>query len=245
MQAIGRVALTSSNNLTYATQDILNQSHSLDYLIGDNNGSASIPPGTSTNPSNNIVTLQTYGIAANTIFTPNVNTLVFNYGPGPADYVDSLIVAVDGTTITLQDNVWTYFANVAVGSAIANTANGGLVDNTIININYLTGAYDMVVFGNYSNTMYPLVDVIRVNDLLTVNGVTTVVTAVNGPAGEVIVNPALTSGANGLITISRGLTSTYENVIVYGPVGQQYFPEVILDDGTILTTEDGTIILLG
>jgi uncharacterized protein (DUF4213/DUF364 family) len=36
-----------------------------------------------------------------------------------------------------------------------------------------------------------------------------------------------------------------EEVIIYGPVGLQYYPELTTESGITIITEDGKIILLG
>ena len=46
-----------------------------------------------------------------------------------------------------------------------------------------------------------------------------------------------------LVEISRNYLST--NVQIFGPVGLQYLPEFITEDGKTIITEDGNILVLG
>jgi hypothetical protein len=113
----------------------------------------------------------------------------------------------------------------------------------------LTGSYDIVNNGNYSNTQLPMADVIRVGDLLTVNGVAQTVTSItystNIANSVVVLSGPLTSGANGLISIGRNLISIDDSIKIFGPVGTQYLLELATEDGKILITEDGNALLIG
>jgi hypothetical protein len=55
----------------------------------------------------------------------------------------------------------------------------------------------------------------------------------------------LTLGANGLISIGRTITSLYNNVQIFGPVGTQYYLTLTTESGNILITEDGNTLLIG
>jgi hypothetical protein len=153
-----------------------------------------------------------------------------------------LVTGVDGNNITIQDNVWTYFANVATGNAKAG-------NNQVINISTLTNNYDIVNNGQYSNTQLKIADVIRVGDILYVNGTSQTVTSIalsSNVANSVInLSGPLTLGANGLISIGRTITSLYNNVQIFGPVGTQYYLTLTTESGNILITEDGNTLLMG
>ena len=236
-RVLGRIAMKSNTSMNYTGIDALSNAHTLYAALGYNTGSAQITGGTFASPSNNIILMQTYGVSTNTLFTANVSTVQFNYGPGSTDYIKSLVTVVDGNYIQIQDNVWTYFANVAVGAAVAG-------NNRLINTTSFTGSYDIVNGGVYSNTSNPIIDVIRVGDTLSINGNSSVVTSVNTSTQRVTLQYALTNGANGLISISRTYNSQ-GNIYISGPLGTQYFPQLITDNGTVLLTEDGKTILLG
>jgi hypothetical protein len=238
MRVIGRYAMKSNASLNYTTTDALQTGYPLQHYLNTGSG-AYIVGGTAAKPSNNIVVISnTLGANVANIFTPNSSIISFTYGTGATDFVSSLVIATNpaANTITLQDNVWTYFANVAV----ANTIN-----NIQLNILSLTGSYDFVNNGNYSNTEYPMMDVIRANDVLYVNGTSQTVSSVNYVTGVVTLNSALSAGGNGLVSISRTMSSTYENVQIYGPVGTQYFLALTDELGNVLTDEQGNDILIG
>ena len=226
-QVIGRMQVESSKSLTYSIVDYTSTAN----LIGGNTySSAVIVPGTPSVPSNNIVKITPVGTnnIAN-VFIANTSVLKFYYGTGQTDYVSSLVVAVNKTanTVTLKDNVWTYVANVVTASA--NNGNNALLNITGINSVNTNFAYsstgtgsttlvwDFINNGNYSNTMYPLSDIIHVGDVLYVNGASQSVSSVDPVNGIVTLSGALASGANGLVSIGRNLLSTFGNTFVYTP----------------------------
>jgi hypothetical protein len=240
-KVIGRIAMASNSNMNFHAVDALDTGYTLGYYAG-NAATVSITSGTATNPSNNIVTFNNlYGANIATFITANNTELVLTYGTTKNDVVHGLVTKVNyaSNTVTLQDNVWTYFANVAIGTA----SNG---NNQIINISSLTWSYNIVNNGNYSNTAYPIKDVIRVGDKITVNGVEQTVTSFTDPSyTSVILSGSLTNGANGYISVGRGITSLYDNVQIIGPVGVQYFAQLGSENGDIITTETGDWLLIG
>jgi hypothetical protein len=88
-------------------------------------------------------------------------------------------------------------------------------------------------------------DIIRVGDTITVNGVAQTVTSFTSPYTSVNLSGPLTSGANGYISVSRTITSLYNNVQIIGPVGTQYFAELGTETGDILISETGAELLIG
>jgi hypothetical protein len=142
-----------------------------------------------------------------------------------------------GNTVTLKDNTWLTFANVAYV-----TANSG---SNVINISSLTGSYDIVNNGNYSNPNYPLLDVVYAGDTISIaNNPPLTVASVNYLSNSITTTTNVTSPANSLMAVNR----TFKNirsVIIYGPLGIQYTEELITEDGKNLTTENDFILLLG
>jgi hypothetical protein len=239
-RVIGRIAMTSSNNMNFKAYDALDTGYTLGYYAG-NAATVTITAGSATNPSNNIVKFDNlYGANISDFITANSTELVFTYGTGINDSVHGLVINVSNAsnTVTLQDNVWTHFANVAIGVA----SNG---NNQIINITSLTYSYNIVNNGSYSNTAYPILDIIRVGDTITVNGVAQTVTTFSSPYTTVVLSGPLTSGANGFISVSRTITSLYNNVQIIGPVGTQYLAELATENGDIITSETGAELLIG
>ena len=242
MQVLGRIAMESNSAMNFIAQDALFSGLPVSYYT--NSGvTAEIVAGTSTNPSNNIISF-TNLLGANlaNIFVANTSTIKFFYGSGNTDVINSLVTEVDGNNITIQDNVWTYFANVATGTA----QNG---NNYVINISTLTGSYDIVNNGQYTNPNIKIADVIRVGDILYVNGtsqtVTSIVASSNVANTVVTLAGPLSSGANGYISIGRTSTSLADNIQIFGPVGTQYYLELTTENGDVLITEDGLTLLIG
>lgn len=240
-KVVGRIAMGSSNTMDFHAFDALDTGYSLGYYAGVA-ATATMPAGNATNPSNNIVRFNNlYGANISDFVTANTTELIFTYGTEFNDVVHGLVVKINdaANTVTLEDNVWTYFANVAIGTSAANG------NNQIINISTVTYSYNIVNNGSYSNTMYPIKDMIRVGDIVTVNGVAQTVTSFNSPFTSVLLSGPLTSGANGYISIGRGITSLYNNVQIIGPVGTQYLAQLGTENGDIISTETGAWLLIG
>jgi len=239
-KVLGRVVMTSNNNMDFETKYALDTGYTLGYYAG-NTATVTIPAGTSTSTSNNIIKFNNlYGANVSDFITANSTELVFTYGTEVNDVFHGLVVKVDNAsnTVTMEDNVWTYFANVAIGSS----ANG---NNQVINIQSLTWSYNIINNGHYSNTAYPVKDIIRVGDKITVNGVAQTVTAFGSPFTSATLSGPLTSGANGYISVGRSITSLYNQVQIIGPVGTQYLSELGTENGDILTSETGAWLLIG
>jgi hypothetical protein len=240
-KVIGRIAMRSSNKMNFNLTDALDTGYRLSYYAGLA-ATATISSGTAQSPSNNIIKFDNlYGANISNFITANTTEIVFSYGNRPTDSIHGLVVSINdaANTVTLQDNVWTHFANVAIGTSAANG------NNRIINISSLTYSYNIVNNGNYSNTAYPVLDMIRVGDTITVNGAAQTVTSFTSPYTSVNLSGPLANGANGFISVSRGMTSFYDNVQIIGPVGTQYLAQLGTENGNILTTETGTWLLIG
>jgi hypothetical protein len=240
-KVVGRIAMGSSNTMDFHAFDALDTGYSLGYYAGVA-ATATIPAGNATNPSNNVVRFNNlYGANISDFVTANTTELIFTYGTEFNDVVHGLVVKINdaANTVTLEDNVWTYFANVAIGTSAANS------NNQIINISTVTYSYNIVNNGSYSNTMYPIKDMIRVGDTVTVNGVAQTVTSFNSPFTSILLSGPLTSGANGYISVGRGITSLYNNVQIIGPVGTQYLAKLGTENGDIISTETGAWLLIG
>jgi hypothetical protein len=138
--------------------------------------------------------------------------------------------------VVLKDNVWLTYANVAFV-----TANAG---SNVINITSLTGSYDIVNNGEYSNTQYPLKDIVYAGDkVLVANNTEQTVQSVDWEGGTVTLTSNLANTVNSLMSVKRTVSTT--DVIIYGPVGLQYSPELITQDGDTIVTQDNNVITLG
>lgn len=235
-RVLGRYALKSNSALNLSADSLLEEGHTLGYYTGDP-GSYATMTSSWTNQSNNIVEFHALvGANLEQIIVPGDSiTLTTTDG----FKVHSEVVSVSGTpanTVTLTDNTWLTFANVAYVAA-----NSG---NTVINISSLTGSYDIINNGNYSNTAYPLMDIVFAGDkILVANNTEKTVSSVNYVQGTITLTSPLTSSVNSLMSVMR--TVSTNDVTIQGFVGIVFYPELTTEDGTIITTEDGKVILLG
>jgi hypothetical protein len=207
----------------------------LAYNTGTNNSLANVQANF-VNQSNNVVTFTNLYDGANlaSFIFPN-SSISLTTANGFT--IDSEVANVnyDSNTVILRDNVWLTFANVA-----QVTSNAG---SNVINIKTLTGSYDIINNGNYSNTAYPLKDIVYAGDKVQVNNQIAVVASVNYVNGVITLVSTLTYASNGFMSVNR--TVNTNNVRIYGPLGTQYFPEILTEDNRIILTEDGNILVLG
>ena len=243
MRVLGRYTLSSSNDAFFNIEQALYSGHTLSYYMGTTGVPASMVTNFN-NPSNNIITFTSVPVGTNIadIFFANTSTIRLSSNTG--DRISSLVVGVDyvHNQITLQTNTWLTFINVAYVSAIANTS--------AINILSLTGTYSYYNDGEYSNTSYPMMDIIRVGDTILVsNNPSKIVTSVDYINNIAYVNSIITNNAIGMssnISVIRPfVTNSAAHIQIFGPTGVTYVPELITENGFSLTTEDGNIILLG
>ena len=236
MKVLGRYALKSESDLGVDIVDTLNSSHTLSFYTANPASSASMT-GTFSNPSTNIVTFDGLSGANLENILYNDNSLRMRKSDGTPLIFDK-VVSVSGSTVRLENNVWLSFANVAYGVGISG--------NTNINISSLTGSYNLVNGGVYSNTRYPLIDVIQTGDtLLIANNTSKTVSSVNPQQGFITLSSGLSANANGLISISRTISTTGNYIEIFGPVGVQYYSEITDEDGNSIITEEGAYLILG
>jgi hypothetical protein len=145
----------------------------------------------------------------------------------------STITNVDyaNNQITIQDNVFVVFANVAVGSANASS--------NVINIVSVTGQYD----GKFTDKT-PANNIIFVGDSVSLNGGPYyTVQQVFSNGNLKVANSSFGPINNALITVNKSANTDY--VMVYGVIGQYEYPELLTESGFILTTESSSYILAG
>jgi hypothetical protein len=145
----------------------------------------------------------------------------------------STITNVDwaNTQVTIQDNVFVVFANVATGSANASS--------NVINIQTVTGQYD----GNFLNKT-PANNIIFAGDKVSLNGGPYyTVTQVFANGNLYLANNSFGPVNNALITVDKSANT--ETCLVYGVIGFYEYPELITENGYILLTESGITILVG
>lgn len=242
MKMLGRFAIRSNVSYNMASSDALTSSHTLYYYT--NRAASNVTMQTDfVKKSNNIITFNNLGTGVNIatfIFANSTISLSTTNGPN----VQSEIVNIDyaNNQVQLSSNVWLTFANVAYV-----TANSG---SSVINISSLTGLYDIVNGGNYSNTANPLIDIVYPGDTVLIAN-NTVRTVQSVGTNSITVTSAITSNSVSLMSVKRtfnagGTLPTYQQVLINGPIGTQYYPELTTESSSSLTLEDGTtLILLG
>jgi len=145
----------------------------------------------------------------------------------------SVITNVDyaNNKITIQDNVFVVFANVAVGSANASS--------NVINIVSVTGQYD----GKFTDKT-PANNIIFVGDSVSLNGGPYYTVQQVFSNGNIkVANSSFGPINNALITVNKSANTDY--VMVYGVIGQYEYPQLLTENGLILTTESSSYILAG
>ena len=243
-RAIGKFRMRSNGNIQAHMTSALSQGQTLYYYTND--ASANIQMFTDFNQKHtNIMRFNNIGAGTNigTFIFPNTFIrLTPTIGPN----IYSKITGVNylANSITIQDSVILTFSSVAKVTANANSST--------INITSLTGTYNVINGGVYSNTAYPLKDVVYVGDrILIPNNTVRTVQSINYTNNTLTVSSPITANSNGYMTVRRssfsvgGTIGKADQIIFYGPVGIQYFPELAAEDGRIITTEDDKIIILG
>jgi len=213
MKVIGRIAMSSENTNTYDIKSGLEEAHTLSYYSGGG-AYASMVVGTLANPSNNIIRITapnwTVDSNLNNFIIPNTTSIEFAYGTGNNDIISSLIISVNApaNTVTISENVWTYLANVAVVKAYSG-------NNSILKIQSLTNSYNIVNNGNYSNTMYPMRDIVNVGDLVSVNGVSRTVTSIDTSYTALTLNAPITGTLQTISLKSPGANYSTNDKIIF------------------------------
>jgi hypothetical protein len=192
-------------------------------------------------PSTNIIKMYNLGTGVNiaNIFFAN-STISFTTANGRQFTSQVNTINYSANTITVKDNVWLTFANVAnvSGSAGQSTINISTV---------YTSSYNIINNGNYTQANNPLADIIVVGDYVKLNNVVYVVNSLNTTNNiitSITLNNNLSYATTGNLTVNRVLSATAQYVKIFGPFGQQYIPQLTDELGNILTTESGSAILI-
>ncbi len=246
MKVLGRYALRANSNFTVTEETLLFTGRPIINYTGELS-LATINTSFNTT-SNNMVVFEDLAGAniAQFIFSTGddlsvKSNSVVELTPTNGPNVRSEVIHVDYTsnTVYLKDNVLLTYANVAFVS--------GNVNSNTINIETLTGSYDFVNNGNYSNTQNKLADIVFTGDTVRIsnaNNDTFVVGSVNYANGTVTLVGNLTANANNvLLSVKRTLST--RAIRIFGPVGIQFYPELTTEDGRSIITEDERLIILG
>ena len=200
MKVLGRYALKSNTAHDFTAFNLLETGHTLGYYTGTTGSYATMTTDW-TNQSNNVINLYALAGANIKTFIATGDSITLTTANG--FIIHSEVVNVQNgsaNTVTLKDNVWTTFANVAY-----ITANSG---TNIINISSLTNSYNIINNGTYSNTAYPLKDIVYAGDyVLVANNTEKQVQAVNYTSGIIYLNGNLTNPANSLMSVRRTIST--------------------------------------
>ena len=235
-KVLGRFVMPSEDLDNFTAEAVTNQGHTLGFYTGDP-GSYVTMEANFDNTSNNIVKFNAL-VGANLANIISSNSrLVMTDSQGFTITSEVISVIADGAnTATLSDNTWLSYANVAYV-----TANSG---SNVINITSLTDSYDIVNNGNYIDPSNPLGDILHIGDtVLIANNTGKTVTNINYTTGLVYVNSNFANASTSLMSVNRVFSTT--NVLIFGPLGTQYYPEITDEFGNTITTEDDQLILLG
>lgn len=231
MNLRGRNLLLSSNGFSMNTETSLQEGYDMDTFAGAS-ALARIEANTQAGQiSTNIIRF------VNTISANIGNTVFANnfieYSATNNLKAYSLITNVDwaNNQVTMQDNVFVVFANVAIGSANASS--------NVINIQSVTGQFD----GKLTNKT-PANNIIFAGDRVSLNGGSYyTVTQVFANGNLYLANNSFGPVNNALITVNKSANT--ETCLVYGVIEQFQYPELLTENGYILITETGIKILAG
>lgn len=233
-------ALKSSASINVSTQSEQSNSEPLSFYTGTAGSNATVY-GTFSNPSNNIIKFDAL-VGANIATFINVNTILsITSATGPNLY--STVTSVDpvSNTVTVSNNIFLRFANVAFANVISS--------NSQINITSITDQYDVVNNGEYSNTDNKLEDIAFVGDQIRVyanatNDYTGTITYVSYSNNAIFVSPAPSfTATNANVWVGRNLVST--DVNIYNNLGVAGQPYLTTENGDILITQGNQVITLG
>jgi hypothetical protein len=244
MQAIGRYALKSQKVVNTTATQALYTGNTLYHYLTTNTILPTIYSSTS-NPSNNIIKFVNWfgGLNVSDIFLPNVTTfrMITTHG----QLITGDVVGVNNTanTLILKQNVWTTFANAfyATGTAGSNTIN---ITNIYTGIN----SYATINGGLYSNTAYPLHDLLFGNNnpdtIVVANNTVLTVATVDYPNNIAYLTTNLANNFSSNVTVYRTFVSNTGSTIVFGASGIVYTETLLTEDGREIQAENGNTILI-
>jgi hypothetical protein len=234
MKMLGRYAMKANAQHFFHTYDALYKGQPLSFYTGYNPSNV-VMVADFDNKSNNIITFDNL-LGANIATFLNVGDSIEAITEnGPSIKSDIISIDWESNTAVLSDNTWLTFANVA-----SVQANSG---SNVINILSLTGSYDIINNRQYSNTQYPIKDIVYAGDLIKIaNNSPLTVEFVDFSNDRLIISGTVANNSNSLLSVNRTFDTT--DVIIYGPVGLVYTPIIITQDGNILMTQDERDILV-
>jgi hypothetical protein len=248
-QLIGRYQLKSNTEFSKTVEQALTSGHTLYYYTNDASSNAVMQAAYYSGNNkfalgSNVIKFNNIGGGTNIadfIFANSIIILSSGTGPNVKSQITSVDYAND--QITIADTSLLTYANVARGTGTAGT-------NTI-NITEITNAYSIMNGGVYSNTSNFLRDIMFAGDRIIAGNNTPIeIQSINYETKVITLKSNLANTTNSLLTVSRTFTAggtvpKANEIKIMGPIGIQYFPELITESGNTITTESGSIILLG
>ena len=219
MRLIGRYAMKSEHTTNYHVRDKLNRGYPLYHFTGE--GSYVTMTSDYTNKSNNIATFYNLnGANLQNIISVGNTSIDITTTEGLGVY--GKVISVANNQVKFESNTWLTYSNVAVA-----TGNSG--QNTI-NIVSLTGAYDIINNGNYSNTDFtfgPLMDIVYVGDSVLIgNNTSKVVKSIDYANGILTLTTNLSADANSYLSVKRNFiansTIVSDQIRLFNPVDSFY-----------------------
>jgi hypothetical protein len=240
---LGRYGLKSYNNVNLHSQTASYTGKPWSYYAGEHVSDAITIVTDFTNKSNNVIKFNhTPYVDLEEVLTPHSTYIQIESKNGPNVY--SEIIGVNGTTneVTLASNVWLTYSNVAVV-----TGNSG---SNALNITSLTGLFDLMNNGNYSDSEHPIKDIVYKGDTILVdNNTSKVVNTVDYVNQKIYLTTNLTAHANSHLAVKRNFvansTISSNQIKIIGSNGLPYVPAFVSENGILITTEQEESILLG
>jgi hypothetical protein len=242
MKVLGEFSMKSNNKYDLYMTESLFTGKSLQSYTGYNISGATMKADFN-HFANNIVTLTNIPNGTDIsqfIFVgqPNTPNTIIEIIPVNGPNVKSEIIGLDAAnnTLKLASNTWLTYGNVA----FVSTSTG----SNVINILHTTNAYEYINNGNYSNTSYPLKDIIYAGDTVKI-GANTYTAKLVDYANNIVYTTTniLANTSNSYISVNRTL-SAQTHVTLYGRVGVEYVLELLTENGLNILTEDGKTLLV-
>ena len=232
-------ALKSQENIVLHRESFESNSSTLAHYTGSAGSNATIYS-TFTNPSNNIIKFDSLA-GANLSAIMNVGSILsLTQDYGPNVYSEVISVNSSSNTAVIKDNVFLSFANVVTANVMSS--------NNRINILGLTGQYDIINNGEYSNIANPVRDIVFIGDRIRVvsgsNEFNGTVSYISYSNNVIFANTTLSFTSN-TANVSIGRTLSTVHVDIYNTLGTVFYPELLTQDNRSITTQDGSILILG
>ncbi len=215
MKLVGRYALNSNSLFNIGTVSAYGKGYPLSHYTGSTLSQATINTDF-TNTSNNIISFQSLNGANLSSFISTNTYISLNPTNGPQ--ILSKVVSINSNTVIISERPFLTFSNVATINASVNSNN--------IFINTLTGTYNYINNGQYSNTTYPLMDIVYTGDEVMIsnvagNNIYGNVTSINYQTGTLTLDITITTPlSNNLISVKRNYVTT--NVILFNTSNSIY-----------------------